>query len=103
MKLSKTDMYNLSCLELFKMGVWDETRCLESIKWGSRTTVPFRDGYIKKLIRISVAMEETHPGMIKESFKKNIQPTLDELQEVHRGREQRNKEANSKEESNQED
>jgi len=102
MKIKKDDLFNLSCLKLFEMGVWTEERCLNAIKWGNRNTTRSQDRYIKRMIKLLLDIDNNQPGLIEEHFKNNIQPTLSELQEVHRGREERNKEKDNKEKNNKE-
>ena len=91
MKLTKTDAFNLSCLKLCQIDKWSIQKCIDQLELGTRSKRA-QERYVKRMVELLHKIDTTHPNLIEDSFKKNVQPTLDELEEVHHGRSERNKE-----------
>lgn len=68
-KLNKADLYNLSCLKLAQMGVWDSQRCLDSMKWGTRTRTRSQDRYLKSMVETLARIDREQPGLLEDLFK----------------------------------
>ena len=68
--LNKTDLYNLSCLKLSQMGIWDSQRCLDSMRWGTRKRTRSQDRYLKKMVETLSRIDREQPGLLESLFKK---------------------------------
>lgn len=67
-KLSKIDMYNLSCLKLAQMDVWSSQRCLESMKWGRKTRAWSQERYVKVMLEEMKKIDSEQPGLLEKIF-----------------------------------
>jgi hypothetical protein len=68
MKLSEDDLYNLSCLKLAQMGVWDSQRALDSMRFGRKTRTRTQKKYLKKMVELLFQIDTECPGLIEKSL-----------------------------------
>jgi hypothetical protein len=69
MKLSKDDIFNLSCLKLSQMGVWTNERCLETMRFGKKQRTRTQKRYLKKMVEILFKIDSQQPGLLESQLK----------------------------------
>jgi len=70
MKLNKTDIYNLGCLQLAREGAYSDDECLQAMNWGNKTRARTQSRYLKKLVNVLANINTQHN--ISEQFNDQV-------------------------------